>query len=148
MTRSLSHVAIGVRDMDASLRFYRDLLGFLVTLDDPEENPGSAQRTSRRGVYLRWPDESNESFLVLNQNDPPRGRPLRLNDVGIHHIAFWVDDLDASFARARAAGVHVVMEPRPFDAKAYGEESDNRYRSCMFHDPDGVIIQLDQRVSA
>ena len=34
--RGISHVAIGVADMERSLHFYRDLLGLTVTLDKEE----------------------------------------------------------------------------------------------------------------
>ena len=34
---SVSHVAVGVRDMDRSLTFYRDLIGLDVRFDDIEE---------------------------------------------------------------------------------------------------------------
>ena len=37
--RAISHVAIGVRDMDRALRFYRDALGLRVKLDTTEEIP-------------------------------------------------------------------------------------------------------------
>ena len=54
--RAVSHIAVGVSDMDASLRFYRDLLGLDVTADLMEEfTEGSEARpVKRRAVYLRW----------------------------------------------------------------------------------------------
>src|SRR6185436_4560177 len=91
--RGTSHIAIGVSNMERALHFYRDLLGLRVTLDDPNENPGgqlskvSGQRT-RHGVYLRWEDGPDAAFIVLSENRPTSGEPLKLNQVGIHHFAY------------------------------------------------------------
>ena len=53
--QAVSHIAVGVRDMDAALGFYRDVLGLRVTADKIEEfpqGPGQAP-AQRRAVYLR-----------------------------------------------------------------------------------------------
>ncbi len=150
--RNTSHIAIGVSNMERALHFYRDLLGLRVTLDDPQENPGgrlstvSGQRT-RHGVYLRWDDGPDATFIVLSQDHPTSGEPLRLNQVGIHHFAFWVDDLEETFAKVKAAGVPIVLPPTVFDTVAYGEPAGSKVMTTLFKDPDGTIIQLDQRVS-
>jgi catechol 2,3-dioxygenase-like lactoylglutathione lyase family enzyme len=76
--RNTSHIAIGVSNMERALRFYRDLLGLRVTLDDPQENPGGMlsrvqggqQPRTRHGVYLRWEDGPNATFIVLSQDQP------------------------------------------------------------------------------
>jgi catechol 2,3-dioxygenase-like lactoylglutathione lyase family enzyme len=49
--RAISHVAVGVRDMDRALRFYRDALGLRVKLDTVEEIPafeGPKREAARR----------------------------------------------------------------------------------------------------
>jgi catechol 2,3-dioxygenase-like lactoylglutathione lyase family enzyme len=57
--RGISHVAIGVSDMERSLHFYRDLLGLAVTLDKEEPVRASERlfadpvQTRRRAVYLK-----------------------------------------------------------------------------------------------
>ncbi|MBY0400656.1 VOC family protein, partial [Myxococcota bacterium] len=63
--RNVSHIAVGVRDMDRSLAFYRDVLGLHVSLDAIEELPSIAGSPPlrRRGVYLRWREGSDESFI-------------------------------------------------------------------------------------
>ena len=99
--RNTSHIAIGVSNMEQSLAFYRDILGLRVTLDDPQENPGGALAKPRHGVYLRWDDGPDATFIVLSENQPVSGGALSLNQVGIHHFAFWVDDLEATFEKVR-----------------------------------------------
>ena len=152
--KAASHIAVGVSNMEESLKFYRDILGLRVTLDDPHENPGGmlskatedTEQTGRHGVYLRWDDGPDATFIVLSQNRPTSGSAIKLNQVGIHHFAFWVDDLEESFAKIKAAGAPIVMPPTAFDSVAYGEPSGKKVLTTLFKDPDGIVIQLDQRV--
>src|SRR5690606_2440569 len=105
--RNVSHIAVGVRDMERSLAFYRDVLGLHVSLDAIEELPSiaGAPPIKRRGVYLRWREGRDESFIVLDQqlSQPPFGEPPKTFQVGTHHWGLWVDDVDAMVARAEAA---------------------------------------------
>ena len=66
---AFSHVAIGVRDMEVALPFWRDVVGLRVSLDTIEEMPqGDGKPTAqRRAVYMRWDDDPRSSFVVLDQ---------------------------------------------------------------------------------
>jgi len=146
--RAVSHVAIGVTDMDRALKFYRDALGMAVALDAAEDFPGAGDipPAKRRGVYLRWRDGGAESFIVLDQHqrdDSPV--PRKFYELGIHHYGFWVTDVDEIVTRARRLGEDVMMEPVETDSIAYGEPSGKMIRSALLRDPDGNIVQLDQR---
>jgi catechol 2,3-dioxygenase-like lactoylglutathione lyase family enzyme len=141
--KGISHIAIGVSDMTRSLPFYRDLLGLEVMLDS-EEKFGTG---SRHAVYMRW--ANNAGFLVLSQTlgREPSGKPLRLHQVGLHHFAFWVDDLEKRVDKLKSAGVKIVVEPYAADSIAYGQKSGGKVLTCLFEDPDGTILQFDQRVN-
>jgi catechol 2,3-dioxygenase-like lactoylglutathione lyase family enzyme len=146
--RAVSHVAVGVTDMDRALRFYRDALGLSVSLDATEDFQGIGEipAARRRGVYLRWRDGGDESFIVLDQHDRDTSAvPRRFYELGIHHYGFWVTDVDAIVARAKALGEDVMVEPVETDSLAYGEPSGRTIRSALLRDPDGNIVQLDQR---
>lgn len=151
--RGTSHIAIGVSDMERSLAFYRDLLGFRVTLDDPHEDPGGllsgegpGEPRTRHGVYLRWEDDPHATFIVLSEDRPLSGGAIRIGEVGIHHVAFWVDDLQEVFEDVRAAGTRIVVPPTAMDSTAYGEPAGGQVLTTLFKDPDGIVIQLDQRL--
>ena len=139
--KGISHLAIGVSDMERSLRFYRDLLGLEVMLDS-EEQVGQGKR---RAVYMRW--NSAGGFLVLSQTlgREASGKPLRLHQVGMHHFAFLVDDLRERTAKLKNAGVKILVPPYEADSVAYGEKSGAKVLTCLFEDPDGTILQFDQR---
>ena len=59
-----------------------------------------------------------------------------------------MDDIDAIHHRAKTAGVTVMVEPseRGADTTAYGEPPGRYVRTMFVNDPDGNVIQFDQRV--
>ena len=70
--RATSHIAIGVSNMERSLKFYRDLLGLKVTLDDSKETQAAcwqeckattAAHTPRCICAGRWSDATFIVFL-------------------------------------------------------------------------------------
>lgn len=151
--RAFSHVAIGVSDMERSLPFYRDLLGLRVTLDTVENIGGfaalfhSPARGQRRAVYLRWEDGPHASFVVLSAPiGAPSGTPIKLDQVGIHHFSFWVTELRTRVGRLRAAGVPILVPPTESDTLAYGEAPGGKVLTALFQDPDGIILQFDERI--
>ena len=105
LTNGVSHIAVGVRDMDASLRFYRDLLGFEVVRDEVQATQGTVlpalyqePHDQRRVATLYWKKGPREAFLVLSEHSdkPVSGEPIKLDQIGIHHYAFWVENLPRS----------------------------------------------------
>lgn len=138
--------------MDRSLAFYRDQLGMEVTSDRVQATEPSpmyqqaAKASSRRVAQLRWADDPDAAFLVLSTFPDATGEPLRLDQVGIHHVALWVRDLRAIADRVRAQGLPIVMEPTEVDARGYGGRKGDRVLTCLFEDPDGIILQLDERL--
>ena len=151
--RAVSHVAIGVSNMDRALQFYRDLLGLRVTLDTMERVGGlktlfaNPQKGERRAVYLRFDEGPHASFLVLSQSPgAASGKPLKIDQVGVHHFSFWVDDLRERVEKLKAAGVPILVPPYESDTIAYGEAPGGKVLTALFEDPDGTIVQFDQRL--
>lgn len=149
--QAVSHIAVGVRDMEVALGFYRDVLGLRVTADKVEEfaqGPGQPP-AQRRACYLRWLDGPHASFIVLDQQitNDIKGAPAQLFQMGAHHFAFWVDDLAEMMERVRAAGITVLMggEGPGADTEMYGEPPGGRVKSVFLRDPEGNYVQLDQR---
>jgi catechol 2,3-dioxygenase-like lactoylglutathione lyase family enzyme len=151
--RAVSHIAIGVRDLDGALPFYRDGLGLQVVVDrqerfkDPSTDP-PVERV-RRAVYLRWAFGPDTPFVVLDQQlgTPATGEPARLFQIGLHHVAVWVDDLEPFLDRVAAAGGRVVAPPVESGGNSYAEPEGSRVRTVYLTDPEGNLIQLDQRLA-
>ena len=144
----VSHIAVGVTDMDRSLVFYRDVLGLSVTADWQQEFTDftNGQQVRRRTAWLRWGVGAHQSALTLDHVEAPKpsDRRAELFDLGTHHFSFWVDDIDVVIARAKAGGFSVVY-PHTADTKDYGEEAGGKIRSVFMRDPDGNFVQADQR---
>jgi catechol 2,3-dioxygenase-like lactoylglutathione lyase family enzyme len=150
---AVSHVAIGVRDMERSLKFYRDLLGLEVRFDSTQPignmpalyaNP---EKGRRRAVHLHYGKGPTAGFLVLSEM--PGGTPgnaIKLDQVGISHFSWWVDDLRGMYEKLKAAGVKMLVPPAEADSGGFGDPPGKKYLTCLFEDPDGIIVQIDQRV--
>jgi catechol 2,3-dioxygenase-like lactoylglutathione lyase family enzyme len=149
----VSHVAIGVRDMERSLKFYRDLLGLEVRFDGTQPTGGMPSlyadpaKGQRRAAHLHYGHGATGGFLVLSER--PGGTPgeaIKLDQVGISHFSWWVDDIRALHSKLKAAGVKILVPPSETDSGGYGEKPGRKFLTCLFEDPDGIILQLDQRV--
>jgi predicted enzyme related to lactoylglutathione lyase len=121
----LIEVELKVRDIDRSLRFYRDLVGL------PFGQPEVHQEGGSRHVHATWGKwaEGAKDFLLFNIYRAEPGEESRAN------VGFTVEDLDRVHAALAHAGVDVV---RPPEAKAWG-------RAAVYRDPDGNTISLTQR---
>lgn len=63
------------------------------------------------------------------------------------HFAFWVDDLEARVEKTQAREIKKLSVP-PYAANttAHGEKAAGKVLTCLFEDPDGTILQFDQRL--
>ena len=148
--RNVSHIAIGVLQMEEVLPFWTEVVGLHVSLDAVEEFTIGAEVIRRRGVYLRQTEGHHEPFVVLDQQltRAPVGAPKPLFECGVHHFGFWVDDLDEIRVRAIEAGITIVSEPTATgsDTTNFGEPPGGSVRGMIVRDPEGNIIQFDERV--
>jgi catechol 2,3-dioxygenase-like lactoylglutathione lyase family enzyme len=140
----LSHVGICVADLERSLRFYRDLLGF--TAEHDLEVAGEATDTLLRlrdtrlqAVYLTRDGVRIELLHFASPPAPPR-RARVMNEPGLTHLSFRVADLQAAVRALRAAGER-VLEETVLDFPAF------QSAACFVVDPDGQLIELVQAPS-
>jgi methylmalonyl-CoA/ethylmalonyl-CoA epimerase len=100
----IAHIGIAVREIDALIPFYRDVLGMdLVALDDSD----GARITGLAA------GEALVELLEPIADDSPIGKFIAKRGPGIHHVCFVVDDLPAALDRCRAAGIRLIdEEPR------------------------------------
>lgn len=100
----IAHIGIAVKDLDAILPFYRDVLGMpVVPLDDSDG--ARIAGVSAGGPLVE--------LLEAAEPDSPIARFVDRRGPGIHHVCFEVDDLEQTLDRCRAAGVRLIdEEPR------------------------------------
>ena len=128
-TTSLPH-----DDPDASLAFYRDVLGFEVRTD-----VGSGRM---RWITVGPPNQPETSILLAPPaidpgiTDDERRTIAEMMAKGTYGwILLATRDLDGVFARLEAGGAEVVQEPTE---QPYG------VRDCAFRDPAGNLIRISE----
>jgi lactoylglutathione lyase len=119
------HAMVRVRDLDASLRFFRDALGLVET----RRRDVPAGRFTL--VYLGAPDNPQaEVELTWNYDDEDYGSARNFG-----HLAFAVDDIYASCQRLLDHGVTISRPPRDG-------------RMAFVRSPDLISIELLQKGEA
>lgn len=138
----LTHLGICVSDLERSVRFYRDVLeceeiGRLDLEGGHADTVNSMEGVHVRAVYLErdgWRIELIE-FAKPGCIGEPEPRPM--NQLGLTHLSFRVDDLDAVCEKLEEAGGSLLADTRVGDATS-------PVRVIMGYDPDGVRFELIQ----
>jgi len=137
----LTHVGICVSDMERSLRFYRDLLGFRFEHDLHVEGEPSDTLLRLRAVNLdaAYLTRDGVRIELLRFASPPAPPPRSrtMHERGLTHLSFRVADLDATLDALRAAGERVLDE-------TIIRIPDFQAAACFVVDPDGQLIELVQ----
>ncbi len=119
------HSMVRVRDLDASLAFYRDALGLIETRRN--DNPGGRYTL----VYLAAKESPRaEVELTFNYDEEDYGSARNFG-----HLAFAVDDIYATCERLQAHGVTISRPPRDG-------------RMAFVRSPDNISIELLQAEGA
>jgi methylmalonyl-CoA/ethylmalonyl-CoA epimerase len=95
----IAHVGIAVSSLQELVPFYRDVLGM------PETPLADADGARIVGFVA---GESLIELLAAGVPDSPIGRFVAKRGPGIHHVCFAVEDLEATLARCRAAGIRLI----------------------------------------
>jgi lactoylglutathione lyase len=139
------HGGVTVRDMDTSLRFYRDGLGLEIEFDrildaDYLKTVLGLQFDHIRAVYLRIPGGGFVELLeyVGIERMSAASRP---SDYGAGHLCLYVDDVAAIFSRLR--GLHFTARSEEVVDITAGPNAGAR--SVYMADPDGYAVELFQK---
>jgi glyoxylase I family protein len=129
MTRAIHHMGLACADPIAVERWYTKHFGF-----------------TRKRVYAPGPEQvvvignegaSLELFPAKGEAPPPRGEGAGPEYPGWRHVAFLVDDLDATLAKM---GDDAKITLGPLDMSALIEGM----RVAWISDPEGNIVELNQ----
>ncbi|MBF6606053.1 MAG: VOC family protein [Chloroflexi bacterium] len=138
------HTGLQVRDLERSVAFYRDVLGFEVVFAWNPQAPYIGElvgypEVDLHAAILRPPD--SEVFLELLEYRNVERMPVdtRTANPGTAHTAYFVDDLDALYADLVAKGVESVSAPV---TPTIGPNKGGR--AVYMIDPDGIRVELIQ----
>lgn len=120
------HIAIKVRDFDATVRFYQEALGFEPRLAWGEGDTRAVMLDTGDGNYL-------EVFAGGSAEEKPAG--------AIIHMAFRTEDVDAAIASVRAHGAEITVEPK--DVVIQGDPP-TPVRLAFCKGLDGEVIEFFQ----
>jgi catechol 2,3-dioxygenase-like lactoylglutathione lyase family enzyme len=141
MIESLEHVGLSVADLERSITFYRDVIGFTLTrivesppamrLGDVVGLPGAAARIAHLVL--------GGTMLEIFEYQDPRGRPILSDrtqaDQGFIHIGLRSSDTREDHARLAARGVRFIHDPIEYRPGVW---------IAYFRGPDGEVCELRQ----
>lgn len=119
--RGLDNVGVAVRDLDRSLAFYGDQLQLEIAYRD-DGSRSAGLNTGSSSLYF---------FETAGLDGPRRTPEYVRNPIGIDHLSFAVDDVDAVYLKLRMRGVEFFMEPHDADWGA---------GVCGCFDPDAIPV--------
>jgi len=141
-----NHTSFTVTDLDRTIGFFRDALGFDVTSKAPRDKDAIQSITGVAGsdvmiAFVRGPGHSIEliEYLAPDDRTVKMARPC---DVGFAHIAFDVDNVDAAVAASTPHGFSTVG---PITVIDKGPNAGNRV--VYLRDEDGVSVEFIEKAS-
>lgn len=138
MPIEFENVGIAVRDLEAAIAFFTDL-GLTVLGRDTVSGEWADTAVGLDGNHahiavLRTPD--GDGRLELFEYISPEAietQPTRPNEIGMHRVAFSVDDIDESLEIAARHGCHPLR-----GVATYGDA----YKLAYVRGPSGIIVML------
>lgn len=120
-----------VKDMAASVRFYRDMLGFAL------------QMGSESDVYSEFVNEGHVLSLFLkplmDETLGAAAMPSSSSQSDVILLALAVENVDAAYAELTAKGVSFIVPPT--DHPEWG------LRTAHFRDPDGLLLEINHDIA-
>ena len=134
MIERVSHLGVAVKDLEAAIRLYQDVLGL-----EPVHR-WVAEQDGMEACAFRVGDLQIELMQPLDE-DSPVGRFIARRGEGIHHVSFKVADVAGALREAEAAGLETVdKSPRP------GGGGHTRVAFLHPRSTGGVLMELEEDV--
>jgi glyoxylase I family protein len=139
---SADHTGITVANLERSLEFWRDVLGFEFSHRAHQRGEMAEQITGVKGAELKLAvlkTPSGHKIELLEYIAPPdrKNVDLRPCDVGHVHVALLIDDLNAVLQRIAASGWKAAGKPQVL---TLGPNAGKRV--VYVRDPDGTTIEF------
>ena len=133
-----AYIALAVRDLEESLRFYTDVLGFErikeVVVSDEKARKGGF---SKNGFEFTTVANGPFALKLVTTNAEAASTAGVVDDfLGIRYLGLEVEDFDGTIAALRENGVEFLSEP-------FGAEGGNNIPPLVFfRDPDGNLLEI------
>ncbi|MCS5657512.1 MAG: VOC family protein [Dehalococcoidia bacterium] len=142
MLKSFYHTGFVVKDLDASARFYSDVLGMQIGERFERQGEFVEQVLAFPGAHIdrAMLDKGEGHKLELIQYLSPPSGPggVERNDLGAAHLAFFVEDLDWFYAETSQKGLKYNNPP----AGNHDANGNVSMKACYAQDPDGNWLEF------
>lgn len=141
--QKIDHIGIVVNDLAVTTAFFLDfgleLKGEAKMQSQLLDDLLRMHNAKTEFVQLGLPDGgvSLEIIKFVAPTDGTSIEPAAVHDLGIRHIAFLVDDLEAVIARLKEKGYEVFSEIQNYE---------NVYKICYARGPEGIILDLNEKI--
>ena len=141
---SADHTGITVSNLERSLAFWRDVLGFEFSHTAHQKGELAEEITGVKGAelklaVLKTPGGHKIELLEYLAPADRKRAPLRPCDIGFMHVALLVEDLNAALDRIAVSGWKTAGQPQILTK---GPNAGKRV--VYVRDPDGTTIELMQ----
>lgn len=109
MIKKIDHIGIAVKNLEAALKFYKEVLGLEATGTEVVEE-------QKVKVAFLPTGDSEVELLESTSPDGPIARFIEKNGEGIQHIAFRVDNIEEKLAELKNKGVRLIDEKPRYGA--------------------------------
>lgn len=138
-------IGITVKEMERSVKFYTEVLGFKKVSDNEYQGNEIEQLKNVFGINIRVVRlQLGDEFIELTDYLTTGGRSIpedqHSNDLSFQHIAIVVSDMDKAFQQVKKFNVeYVSTAPQTLPKSIPGAEG---IKAFYFHDPDNHNIEL------
>ncbi|MCG9971457.1 methylmalonyl-CoA epimerase [Christiangramia crocea] len=129
--KRIEHIGIAVKDLEAANKTYKAVLGAEHYKTETVESEGVATSFFKVG-------ESKIELLAATSPESPVAKFIEKRGEGIHHMAFYVDDIQSEIERLKGEGFRLLNDQPKTGA-------DNKIVAFMHpKDANGVLVELCQ----
>ncbi len=129
--KKIEHIGIAVKNLEEANETYKKVMGGECYKTETVESEGVSTSFFKVG-------ESKIELLAATREDSPIAKFIEKKGEGIHHIAFYVDDIAAEIERLKAEGF-ILLNDKP------KRGADNKLVAFMHpKSAHGVLVELCQ----
>jgi catechol 2,3-dioxygenase-like lactoylglutathione lyase family enzyme len=144
MIRNIRHTGIVIKDLEESMRFYTEILGFEVKKVMDEEGPFISTILGMKDIKVTTIKMTTPDGQMLELLHYPgeKGSQIvsKLDSIGLTHFAITVDDLEMTYSFLKETGISFISEPQI--------SSDGFAKVAFCTDPNNVFIEIVEELKS
>ena len=145
MVKSIKHVGFSVKNLEESIYFYCNILGFRETEKQLMSGDYLDEILNEKSVDLEvvFLEAENQSTVIelLNIKSPENkiGDNVPFFQTGLNHISIEVDNIDSIYTQLKAEGYKTNSKPLI--------SPDKQVKICFVREPNGILLELIEMIS-